>query len=129
VASGLFVIAMMNEEHHFAEQVDALQQDFGLKEPVSEHGVMQLAPSNQPAPRSTDLLQPVPEDQRDQLPKKAFKRKGGTPRPRSTSRHRPGPETTFPASPEPQLASPTSNQCPATYWGQGKPANREKFGG
>lgn len=105
VASGLVVgcdvIAMTNEEHHLVEQVDAVQQDFGLKEPVSEvladtrsltginlhalheRGVTLLAPSKQANPqtnpaRRADLSQPVPEDQRDRLPTKTTKHKDGT---------------------------------------------------
>jgi len=105
VASGLVVgcdvIAMTDEEHYLVEQIDAVQQDFGLKQPVSEvladtrsltginlhalheRGVTLLAPSKQANPltnpaRRAALSQPVPEDQRDQLPTKTTQHKDGT---------------------------------------------------
>ncbi len=95
------VIAMTNEEHHLVSQVEAVQRDFGLEQPPSEmladsmmltganlhalkeRGVTLFSPSKQPDPatnpaRRADLSQPVPEDQRDQLPTQTTKHKDGS---------------------------------------------------
>ena len=105
VASGMIVacdvIAMTNEEQHLVSQIEAVQRDFGLEQPVSEvladttmltganlhaleeRGVTLFSPSKQadlatnPA-RRADLSQPVPEDQRDKLPTKTTKHKNGS---------------------------------------------------
>ena len=105
VASGMIVacdvIALTNEDHHLVSQVDAVQANFGLAQAPSEvladtrsltginlhalqqRGVTLYAPSRQADPqanpaRRADLSQPVPEDQRDQLPTKTTKHKNGT---------------------------------------------------
>ena len=105
VASGMIVacdvIAMTNEEHDLVAQVEAVQRDFGLAQPVSEvladtmlltganlkaltdRGVTLFAPSKDADPttnpaRRADLSQPVPADQIDQLPTQTTKHKDGT---------------------------------------------------
>ena len=105
VASGMIVgcdvIAMTDEEHYLVAQVEAVQRDFGLEQPVSEvladtmmltganvkalteRGVTLYAPSKDADPttnpaRRADLTQPVPEDKIGQLPTQTTKHKDGT---------------------------------------------------
>ena len=105
MASGLIVgcdvIAMTDEEHHLVSQVEAVQRDFGLEQPVSEvladtrsltgahlkaleeRGVTLFAArriadiATNPA-RRADPSQPVPTEQHEKLPTKTTPHKDGT---------------------------------------------------